>query len=169
LSIIDIVLSVLLIIGAFGGYRKGFLAELFSLLGIVLGVLAGFKLMGSAMLMLDEHYQINEKVLPYVAFAVVFLAVIIIVSLLGKFLSRSLDKTVLGNADQVLGGVLGLLRTAFMLSVIIWITSSLKVELPEHWFEDDWLYPTIAKFAPAVTEWVGEIFPSMSDLFSNSD
>lgn len=169
MSIVDIILCVLLIVGAFGGYRKGFLATLFSLLAIVLGVLAGFKLMGSAMLMLAEHYKINEKVLPYVAFTVVFFAVLIIVSLLGKFLSRSLDQTVLGSADQILGGALGLLKTAFMLSVIMWITGSLEIDFPEHWAEDSWLYPMVAKFAPEVTSWIGEIFPSVGDLFGSSN
>jgi membrane protein required for colicin V production len=160
---------VLLLIGAVGGYRKGFLSELFSLLAIILGVLAGFKLMGEAMILLSSHYKINEKVLPYVAFAVVFVIVMILVSLLGKLLSGSLEKTVFGNVDQALGGVLGILRTGFMLSVVFWIVSSVKIELPEHWFEDAWLYPVVAKFAPAVTQWVGEIFPVFGDLFNGKD
>lgn len=169
MSIIDIILCVFLLIGAVGGYKKGFLSELFSLLAIVLGVLAGFKLMGKAMILLSNNYAINEEVLPYVAFGVVFVIVMIIVSLLGKLLSGSLDKTIFGNVDQALGGVLGILRTGFMLSVLFWIVGSMKVELPEHWTEDAWLFPVVAKFAPAVTSWVGEIFPVFSDLFNSAD
>lgn len=166
MSTTDIVLSIFLAIGAFGGYRKGFLAELFSLLAIVLGVLAGFKLMGEAMLLLSKHYTIDEKVLPYVAFAVVFLIVVIIVSLLGKLLKSSLEKSTLGSVDKILGGALGLLRTAFMMSVVLWIIHSLKVERIDQWSEGSWLYPVIAKFAPAATEWIGEIFPVFGDLFN---
>jgi len=165
-STVDIVISIFLIIGAFGGYRKGFLAELFSLIAIILGVLAGFKLMGMAMLMISKHYTIDEKLLPYVAFAVVFLLVVIVVSLLGKLLKSSLEKTVLGSIDQLLGGVLGLLRTAFMMSVVLWIVSSVNADLTEGWSDDSWLFPIIAKFAPASTSWAGEIFPSLGNLFS---
>jgi membrane protein required for colicin V production len=160
---------ILLVIGAFGGYRKGFLAELFSLLAIVLGVLAGFKLMGEAMLMLSKHYTIDEKVLPYVAFAVVFLIVLIVVNLLGKLLKSSLEKSTLGSVDQLLGGALGVLRTAFMLSVVLWIIHSVNVELTSKWTEGAWLYPIIAKFAPAATGWIGEIFPIFGNLFNGSD
>lgn len=169
MSKVDIVLIIILFIGAVAGYKKGFLSELFTLLGIMLGVLAGFKLMGAAMLMLDEHYDINEHVLPYAAFGVVFLIVVIGITLLGKVFKSSLEKTVLGSVDKLMGGLLGVLKTAFMLSVLIWITSSLHVNVPERFAEDAWLYPTIARFAPAVTTWIGEIFPVFSDLFGQGD
>ncbi len=169
MSKVDIVLIIILIVGAVSGYKKGFLSELITLLGIILGVLAGFKLMGAAMLMLDEHYDINENVLPYVAFGVVFLFVVIGVSLLGKFFKSSLEKTLLGSVDKLAGGLLGILKTAFMLSVLIWITSSLNINVPERFTEDAWLYPTVARFAPAVTAWIGEIFPVFNDLFGQGD
>ncbi len=165
MSKIDIVLVIILVIGAVAGYKKGFLSELFTLLGIILGVLAGFKLMGTAMLMLDEHYEINENVLPYVAFAVVFLIVVVGITLLGKAFKTSLEKTVLGGVDKVCGGLLGIVKAAFMASVLIWLFTSLNIFAPASFTEDAWLYPTIARFAPAVTSWIGEIFPVFSDLF----
>lgn len=168
MSSIDIALIVIFLIGAFGGYRRGFLQELFSLLAIVLGILAGFKLMGVAMLSLDKHFSINEKILPYVAFGVVFLIVVILVSLLGKFLKSSLDKTVLGNVDQIAGSGLGILKTAFMVSVLLWIVSSVNIEIPDHLTEGSWLYPITVSIAPTVTSWIAEVFPVFSDLFGNN-
>lgn len=165
MSKVDIVLIIILIVGAVAGYKKGFLSELFTLLGIILGVLAGFKLMGAAMLMLDEHYDINENVLPYAAFGVVFMVVVIGVSLLGKIFKSSLEKTVLGSVDKLFGGLLGILKAAFMASVLIWLFTSLNIFAPTSFTEDAWLYPTVAGFAPAVTRWIGEIFPVFSDLF----
>lgn len=165
MTIMDIVLIIVLLIGAVGGYRKGFLSELFSLLGIILGILAGFKLMGIAMVNLSRYYDIDDKILPYVAFGIVFIIVTILVGLLGKFLKSSIEKTVLGNADQLAGSVLGILKAAFMASVILWIITSVNVNLPDHWMEDSWLYPPIASLAPTITSWVAEIFPVFDDLF----
>lgn len=165
MSKIDIALIIAFLIGAFGGYRKGFLQELFSLFGIILGILAGFKLMGAAIVMLSNHYTINDKVLPYVAFGIVFLIVVVIVSLLGRLVKSSIEKTVLGNADQLAGSILGLFKTAFMISVVLWITTSLNLNIPDHWSEDSWLYPMTASLAPTVTSWVAELFPVFSDLF----
>ena len=166
MTIMDFVLVIVLLIGAVGGYRKGFLSELFSLLGIILGILAGFKLMGIAMVNLSRYYDIDDKILPYVAFGIVFIIVTILVGLLCKFLISSIEKTVLGNADQLAGSVLGLFKAAFMASVVLWIVSSVPViNLPDHWMEDSWLYGPIAKLAPTVTSWVAEVFPVFNDLF----
>lgn len=165
MSTTDVVILIILVVGAISGYKKGFLSELFTLLGIILGVLAGFKLMGAAMLMLDEHYEINDRILPYVAFAVVFLIVVICVTLLGKAFKTSLEKTVLGSADKLFGGALGILKTAFMLSVLLWLFSAMNVQPIQASIEESWLSTTVARFAPTVTSWIGEIFPVFSDLF----
>ncbi len=169
MNTLDLVLIIFFVIGIASGYRKGFLITLFSLLAIFLGILAGFKLMGAAMLTLNDHYAIDDKILPYVAFAVVFFIVLLVVSLLGKVLKSTLDKTLLGSVDQLAGGVLGVLKTAFIVSVLFWIMDSLSFEALYRWSEGSWLYPYTAGFAPAVTEWAGDLFPVFKDLFQSSD
>jgi membrane protein required for colicin V production len=165
LNIADLALAVFLILGAYHGYGQGFLMELFSLLGIVLGILAGFKLMGLAMIYLSDHFNVDEKVLPYLAFAVVFILVVVIVSLLGRLLKAAIDKSFLGRVDAVAGAILGLFRIIFMLSVALWIAESLKFHLPERWTTDSYLLPYVAQVAPMVTSWVGEVIPSLRDIF----
>jgi membrane protein required for colicin V production len=165
LSGIDIALCVILLIGVYSGYKEGFLMELFSFLAILLGVLGGFKLMGWAMIILADHFNVDQKVLPYIAFAVVFIAIVIAVRLLGNLIKVSIDKSFLGRIDQVMGAVLGLFKTAFLLSVVLWILDSLKVDLPEKWMAGSWLFPKIADFAPAITTWIGKFFPVFRDVF----
>ena len=165
MSGIDIVLGLLILLGAYHGYKAGFLMELFSLVAIVLGVLGGFKFMGWAMLLLAEKVDINEKVLPYFAFGAVFALIVISVNLLGKLISASIDKTFLGSADQVAGAVLGLLRTAFMFSIVLWIVDSLKFKFLAQWTDGSRLYPMVANIAPKFTDWISGFFPFFRDVF----
>jgi membrane protein required for colicin V production len=165
LSGIDIALCIILLIGAYSGYKEGFLMELFSFLAILLGVLGGFKLMGWAMLILADHFNVDQKVLPYIAFAVVFIAIVIAVRLLGNLIKVSIDKSFLGRVDQIMGAVLGFFKTAFLLSVVLWILDSLKVDLPEKWMAGSWLFPKIAAFAPTITTWIGNFIPVFRDVF----
>jgi membrane protein required for colicin V production len=144
LSGIDIVLGVLILLGAYHGYKAGFLLELFSLVAIVLGVLAGFKFLGWAILMIGEKVRLNKDILPYVAFALVFIAVVIVVNLLGKLVKASVDKTFLGPVDEVGGALVGLLRTTFVFSIALWIVDSLKLSFVSQWTENSWLYPVVA-------------------------
>jgi membrane protein required for colicin V production len=161
----DIVLIVFIVFGIYSGYKEGFLMELFSLLGIFLGVIGGFKLMGWAMVFLGDRFNVDQKVLPYFGFAVVFIAIVIIVNLLGRVVKLSVDKSFLGKADQVAGAILGVIKTIFMLSVAIWILESLKIDLDRWRNEDSWVYKTTAEFAPATARWMGEVFPFLKDIF----
>ncbi len=162
---IDIILIIFFIIGAFQGYKSGFLLELFSLLAVVLGILGGFKLMGYAMVLLDNKFNIDEKVLPYIAFAVVFIIIVIGVNLLGKIVKASVSKSFLGSIDQLAGGVLGFIRTVFVVSVMLWIADSLHFKFLSKWSEDSWVYPKVAEFAPKITHWIGNFVPFFRDVF----
>lgn len=166
MSSIDIALIVIMLIGAFLGYREGFLMELFSFAAIVLGVLGAFKLMGYAMLYLADEFDIDETILPYVAFAIVFIVILIVVRLVGKIIKVSIDKTFLGRLDQVAGACLGLLKAAFLLSVSLWIMDSLDFDLPEKWTNNAWLLPKVESFAPQVTVWLGNYIPFFRDIFT---
>lgn len=165
MSSIDIAISIIILIGTYSGYKQGFLMSLFTLLAIILGILGGFKLMGWAMILLAGEFDIDKSVLPYIAFAVVFVMIVITVRLLGNLVKWSIDKSFLGSADQVAGAILGIFKATFLLSVFLWIIDSLRIEFPERWVTDSWLYPKVAAFAPAVTSWISEIFPVFRDVF----
>lgn len=165
MSGLDIILIVIFVIGMSSGYSKGFLLTFFSLLAIFLGILAGFKLMGAAMLMLNDYYKIDEKILPYAAFGLVFVVVLILVNAVGDMLKSTLDKTILGGFDKIAGAAVGLFKTAFMVSVVFWILDSMDFIFFHRFTEHSFLYPYTAGFAPAVTAWAGEVFPAAGDLF----
>lgn len=166
MTTVDIVLLLLILLGAFSGYRQGFLVSLFSLAALVLGVVGGFKLMGYAIVLLANRFDINETVLPYVAFAVVFIAILIAVNLLGKLLKASIDKTLLGHVDQAAGAGLGLLKTVFLISVSLWILDALDFELPAAWTSDSWLLPRVESFAPRAAVWLGDYIPFFKDVLA---
>jgi membrane protein required for colicin V production len=164
LSTIDIALIVMIIVGAVSGYREGFLMELFSFVALVLGVLGAFKLLGWAMLLLSDHFNVDKDILPYVAFGVVFLVIVIAVRLVGNMIKLSIDKSFLGRVDQIAGAGLGLIKTVFILSVLFWIAESLHYQLPDRWTEDSWLFPQVVAFAPEIANWISEVFPIFRDV-----
>ncbi len=165
MSGVDITLAVIFVIGCYAGYKDGFLMGVFSFLALVLGVLGAFKLMGLAIVYLSDQLDIDQKFLPYIAFAVVFLAIVIAVRLLGNLIRLSISKTFLGRLDQLAGAFLGFFKTLFVLSVLLWITESLNMELPARWTENSVILPHIVTFAPAMTNWIGEALPFFRNIF----
>jgi membrane protein required for colicin V production len=168
MSKIDIVLVIILAIGAFVGYRKGFLMELFYLVAILLGVLLGFRLMGVAMEYLQREFNADQAVLPYIAFLVVFMLVVIAVILLGKTVSNLVDKTFLGRVDALAGGLLGAVKYLFCASVLLWLGSSLHLELPASWTEGSFIYPLTTEFAQKISGFLGQLIPFFKETFEKA-
>jgi membrane protein required for colicin V production len=164
LSVVDIILTILILAGAYSGYKDGTLTSLFSLVAVVMGLLLGFKLMGRTMVFMSNKYNVDEKILPYIAFGVVFVVIVIIVNVLGRFVKMSIDKPILGMADKTIGAGLGAVQATFMISIMIWIADSLRIKLPEAWVANAWLQPEAANFAPGVANWIGEFLPIFKDV-----
>ena len=165
MSKVDIFLLVLVALGAFNGYREGFLMELFSLVAIVLGIFGGFKLMGEGMILLQDHFNADTQVLPYISFGVIFLIIVILVTWTGRLIKHFMDKSFLGKVDQIMGLVLGAFRTLFLASVVIWIVDSLKYNFKSEWTEGSWLYPFTAQLAPTIASWTGDFIPVFKEIF----
>jgi membrane protein required for colicin V production len=165
LSTLDIVIILLVLFGAYRGYRDGFLMGVATLLALVLGILGAFKLTGEGMEFLQEHFNADKDFLPYISFFMIFLAIVALVTIMGRFLRHSIDKTFLGRIDESAGSLLGALKTLFMLSVVLWIVDSLKVDLPDDWTKGSLVYPFTAQLAPSLASWVGQFLPFLEDVF----
>lgn len=165
MSTADIILVLFAIAGAWSGYKEGFLMELIALVAVILGVFCGFKLVGEGMLILEEKFNADKSTLPYISFLIIFIVVVILVHLLGRMIKHSIDKSFLGTMDQALGAALGVLRTLFVMSIVIWIFDSLKITPRPEWTENSWLYPFTAKLAPNVASWLGNYVPVFREIF----
>jgi membrane protein required for colicin V production len=152
--------------GGYRGYKDGFLMGLISLLAVVLGVFLGFKLMGEGMEVLHDQFNADESTLPYISFFVIFILVVVLVTWLGKMIRNSIDKTFLGRVDESMGLVLGVFKTMFMLSVVLWIADSLKYSPRAEWTDGAWLYPFIAKLAPDLAGWMANFLPFFKEIFA---
>jgi membrane protein required for colicin V production len=165
LSKADIVIAIILAVGTFLGYKRGFLMELFFLLAIVVGVFAGFKLMGLGMDYLTQKFNADKEVLPYISFLLIFLIVLLIVIFIGGRIKKSMDKTFLGRMDEIAGAILGLVKYAFSISIFLWLVDSFKINLPSDWVNDSVLYPVVAQVAPTVASFFGDFLPFFKETF----
>lgn len=108
---IDIILGLILLAGAWGGWRSGAISMLLSVVILV----------GAAYLASVFASQAGDilKIGPVYSRAVVgFFFLFVLMLIVGSFIRRSIKpKSGLSkNADQILGGLLGLLRSAVLLS-----------------------------------------------------
>ena len=108
MSIIDIIILVPLVVGALGGFRKGFIMEIVSLLALILAVIGGFHFLHWGISMLQEQFDLSGKFVPFLSFVLIFVIIIILVNAVGKVLKKVMQMAFLGGVDKAAGAVLGL-------------------------------------------------------------
>lgn len=165
MSKVDITLAIIILAGAYQGVKDGFVLELISIFAILVGILLGFKLMSIIMIDLEEKYHIDTFILPYISFAIVFFIVVFLVNLMGKYVSPKVNHHLLGPLDSAVGAILGLFRSAFMLSIFLWIFHSMKLYFPDSWIKDSWILPMVAELGHDVTHGIGQVIPIFDGIF----
>lgn len=169
--VIDIILVAIFIFAGFKGYTRGFVAQLASLAGLLLGIWGAIKFSDFTASLLAEHLNLTTEYLPLIAFAVTFAAIVIAVHFMGKLVEGLFNLAFLGFANSILGVVFGVLKTAFILSVIIVIIEKADTRvniLPKNISEKTIFYRPISRLAPAVFPYLNfdEIKSKIKETFN---
>ncbi len=115
----DIIIAALLLFGFIRGIFKGLFVEVASLVALIGGIYGAMHFSYFASDFLKEKVDWNETYISLTAFALTFAAIVIVVALTGKLLTKVADFAALGIANKILGGVFGLLKIGLILSVVL--------------------------------------------------
>ena len=103
-------------------YLRGFVTELLSMAGIVLGLLTALYLHRNGGELLRKHFWPDMDIVPeIIAFVVLFVIVFLVVKLLEKMLVDIIDEISLTNADSYLGIAFGLAEGIAVISLILFL------------------------------------------------
>lgn len=164
MSTVDIIIVVLLLIGAFRGYQKGLLMGVVTIIAFILAIIGGFKLLHYGISILAEYTGELNGMLPYLSFIIIFISIILLVTLVGRIFKKILDLTLLGSFDNVAGAILGVVKWAFGLSILLWLTLSVGVQIPDNWLSGAVFYPYLLSFGPGIIEYASGLLPFTDNL-----
>lgn len=160
MNILDIIILICLITALIQGLFKGFISQAISLISIILGVWASSRFAGLLCQWLAQYISGSEQVLRIVAFALIFIIVIIGLALLGKLLEAAIKLVMLGWVNRLLGAVFAIIKWLLVMGLIILAFNALNENFqlikPEN-MSGSKLYPLLNEFANAV-------FPYLKNL-----
>jgi membrane protein required for colicin V production len=139
------------------GMKKGLFVTLASLAGLILGIYCAVYFSDYAAGYLYKWFDWSEQTTNLVALVVTFMAVVYLVSIAGKFLTKMMDFAFLGIFNKLLGGVCNTLILAFMISVIFMFFDSwnpTNYVISEEKKENSYLYEPVASLAPMVLPFI---------------
>ena len=162
--LIDIIAFILLLVAAFKGLRKGLIVAVFSFLAFIIGLAAALKLSTAMADYIGENVAVSQRWLPFLAFIVVFLIVVLLIRLGAKLLQGAVQMVMLGWANRIGGLIFFVLIYFFIYSILLFYATQLNLIKPET-IKASVTYDYIAPFGPKVIEVLGSVIPFFKDMF----
>lgn len=151
MDFLDILLGIPLLWAIYKGFTKGFMVEVASLAGLILGIYFAIHFSNFSTDFLREVFGFNGRYLHFIAFVLTFLVVLGVMHLLGKVLEKMVEMVAMGYMNRIAGAVFSIAKTAFVLSILLFLLNSLdpyqKIIKPEK-KQKSLLYTPVEKFAP---------------------
>ena len=119
MSFLDIVLGILLAWGLYKGLKNGLFVELASLVALIAGIYGAIHFSYIASDYISENMDLGERFIKITAFLVTFIAIIILVGMAGKLLTKLADFAMLGILNKIAGGIFGVLKVAVILGAML--------------------------------------------------
>lgn len=164
--LIDVIAFAFLLLALFKGLRKGLIVALFSFLALFIGLAAALKLSAAVAQYIGGNVTVSQRWLPFIAFLLVFMIVVLLVRLGAKLLQGLVQTMMLGWANR-LGGVLfyGLIYF-FIYSVLLFYATQLNLLKPAT-VQSSTTYNWIEPYAPRLLSWLGAVVPFFKNTFAD--
>lgn len=153
MNTVDIILSLVLLYGLVRGFFRGLLTELASLVGIVAGIYGAVHFSHFLGDFLTSQINWKPQYINLVSFAITFVIIVVLVSLAGKALTKVAALAALGVVNKLLGSAFGMIKSAFVASVIIMFfkATNERIEIVEDkTLEESILYKPVESIAPVI-------------------
>lgn len=142
--------------------------EVISLVAFFVAILAGIKLLDWGISLLSAYIEGYDSLLPIIAFAIIFIGIIVLLNVIGKTVKKIIDMTLLGSLDDIVGAIMGIVKWALFISIFFWIFESFGGRLNSSTTEESMLYNPIASFAPSLFKLFSGLFPYFMEFFDHS-
>lgn len=153
MNYIDIIIIILIILSAIGGFKNGLVTELASLAALILGIWGAIHFSDITTGLLIKYFDLKSDHINIISFGVTFIVIVILVHIVGNVVSNMIDSGILGVTNKLGGMVFGVLRSILFLSIVIMVFDRINNDveiLPEDVKNKSRMYEPIRNVAPSI-------------------
>lgn len=153
MNYIDIIIIILIILSAIGGFKNGLVTELASLAALILGIWGAIHFSDITTGLLIKYFDLKSDHINIISFGVTFIVIVILVHIVGNVVSNMIDSGILGVTNKLGGMVFGVLRSVLFLSIVIMVFDRINNDveiLPEDVKNKSRMYEPIRNVAPSI-------------------
>jgi len=148
MNFIDMFVAVLLIYAIVRGIARGLIMQLASLGALMAGIFGALTLSRFTARFIAEHWNINQEYLYLLSLAITFLAVFILVNLLGNLADKLVDTTHLSLPNKLLGAIFNICKVMIITGVILLFIDRIDRQisiLPKNVREGSFFYKPVTR------------------------
>ncbi|MBO8456233.1 MAG: CvpA family protein [Bacteroidetes bacterium] len=127
MNVLDIILLICFVPAIIVGIRKGFIAQVFSIISIVAGVWLSFQFSELLSNWIGRWIHASHALLQVIAFIIILILVILAFTALSKLLEATIKIILLGWLNKLLGVVFAILKYVLIIGLLLvafdWINS----------------------------------------------
>jgi membrane protein required for colicin V production len=153
MNILDIIILVPLAYFAYKGFAKGFIITLAMLAGLLLGLYAAIHFSEYTVTLLRDQFNMDSANIRLIAYLFTFVVVLILVYLLGQFLTKVAKTTGLGIFNRIAGLLLGVLKGLMIVSVLVVLFGKIDPKsflIPEKTKKESMFYKPVSEISEMV-------------------
>ena len=125
MNIADLIFLLLALFFVIKGFFRGFISEFMSMAALILGLIAALAFQNQLSALLKDMIK-SDTFRPIAAFFLLFIGTYILVKLLELLLHNAIEAIKMNSLDRLLGLVWGLLETAVIVLIIVFLVYRFK-------------------------------------------
>jgi membrane protein required for colicin V production len=162
MNALDLILLFPIAMAAIRGYRKGIIVEVFSIIALIVAIIACLKITYEVTSLL-EPWLGGSAWLPFAGYLVTFAGAFLAVMWLGKLFEKAVDMAQFGIVNKSLGAFFSILKTCFMISLLFWLTNRVQL-IPQETQNGSLIYTSIKNLAPKLVNAATAFLPSLKKI-----
>ena len=157
---LDIVIALILLIGAISGLRKGFIVQLFSIGAIILSAWLSYTFSSAFSEWLASYIHAEGFWLNIISFLLIFIGIGILCRLLSKLVEKIFKFAMFGWLNRLLGAIFSVTKYALVLGLAVVLFNAVNSRFT--WVEEEKLAES--KMYTLIKEGAYTIFPYFEGL-----
>jgi membrane protein required for colicin V production len=118
-GVLDLFLGLPLLYGLYKGLKNGLIIEIASIIALIAGIYGVMHFSYIASDYLSERLSWDARSIKLAAFAITFLAIVMAVHVLARFLTRIVKIALMGFLNTLAGGIFGVFKVAIILGALL--------------------------------------------------
>ena len=158
ITALDIILGVIFLYFFVRGFKKGFIKQTSTILGIIIALIVAIRYYENFQGFLVDFIDVSLPMLQFISFAIIFIVLNLVIHIIGMVIKNIIDIIFLEPVDRLLGGLLGVIKGGLLCYLLVLILDQIPYTQVVKIVDSSYLAGNLLKLTPIIQENIQNIF-----------